>query len=103
MSETTTAMVRANPDAGELATIERLAAMLTKGGLYSKVRSPEQAATLILLGRDMGVSAVVALGQIHIIEGKPCASSLLIGGKLAQGGVTWTVEQIGRASCRERV
>ena len=101
MTTETKALARApaNPDASELETIERMAAMLNKSGFAKGARSADQAAALILMGREVGLPAMQALSSIHVIEGKPTASAQLIGALLARGGVTWTVDRHDATGC----
>jgi len=48
------------------------ASMLVKSGFLPKsVTTPEQALAIILMGRELGIGAMVALNNINVIQGKP--------------------------------
>jgi len=56
------------------------AAMLVKSGfLPPAINTPEKAIALMLKGRELGVPAMYALSNIHIINGKPvCSAELML-------------------------
>lgn len=55
------------------------AAMLVQSGfLPNSIRKPEQAIAIMLKGRELGVPAMQAFGQINVIQGKPTISAELM-------------------------
>ena len=58
--------------------------------LPNSIRTPQQAATIVLKGRELGIPAMQSFSHIHVIEGKPSCSAELQLALLARGGVTWT-------------
>lgn len=60
----------------DLGQAMQLAATLYKGGLLpSSFRSPEAVVTAIILGRELGLTAMQSIRGIHVIEGKPTLSA----------------------------
>ena len=87
---TASVSLAANPTDGELTVLARIATMCARAGLHGKLRTPEQAGVLILMGREMGLPAMTALSTIHIVDGKPTAGVHALGALLARGGVRWS-------------
>lgn len=56
------------------------AAMLVKSGfLPPAINTPEKAVALMLKGRELGVPAMYAISNIHVINGKPvCSAELML-------------------------
>lgn len=58
-----------------------LATSLIKSGLMPKaLNTPEAVVTAIVMGRELGLTAMQSVRSIHVIEGKPSMSSALIVG-----------------------
>jgi 5'-3' exonuclease len=55
-----------------------LANWMAESGLYKAFDTPQKVAAVILRGREMGLTAGIALAGFHVIEGKPVASADLI-------------------------
>ncbi len=53
---------------------------IRSGMLPAAIKSPEAAAIIILKGRELGISFMTAVSNIHIITGKPTMSAELIQG-----------------------
>lgn len=53
---------------------------LKSGMLPSAVKTPEAAAVIVLKGRELGISFMTAIANIHVINGKPGMSAELIQG-----------------------
>ncbi len=51
---------------------------LVTTGFLTGIKTPEQAFHIILMGRELGVGPVTALGSINIINGKPSCSAELM-------------------------
>lgn len=57
----------------------RLAEHLAKSGLMPRaLSSPPAIVTAVIMGRELGLSAMQSVRSIHVIEGKPALSSALI-------------------------
>ncbi len=54
------------------------AMLVTTGFLPSSIKTPEQAVAIILLGRELGIPTMAALGTINVIQGKPAVSPQLM-------------------------
>lgn len=68
------------PTSDEIATILDLAQKLVPTGfLPEAIKTPAQAAAIMLKGRELGIPPMYALSNIAIIKGKPtCGSELMI-------------------------
>ena len=66
--------------------IERVAVCCAESGYYKDVRDASQAVVKMLAGREMGIGPIRALSEIHIIEGKPCASATAIAANVKKSG-----------------
>ncbi len=54
-------------------------AMLVRSGfLPESIKTPEQAVTIMLKGRELGIPAMQAFSHIHVIKGKPTISAELM-------------------------
>lgn len=62
------------------AQMEAAKRYVDSGLLPNGIKTPQQALTIMQVGREIGVPATYALRNIHVIEGKPtCAAELLMG------------------------
>lgn len=71
-------------------TIERMASLGSKSGLFG-IKSPEQAAALMLIAQAEGISPALALRDYHVISGRPTlkADAILARFQQAGGKVRW--------------
>jgi hypothetical protein len=71
-------------------TIERMATLGSKSGLFG-IKSPEQAAALMLIAQAEGISPALALRDYHVISGRPTlkADAILARFQQAGGKVKW--------------
>lgn len=61
------------------AEMEAAKRYVDSGLLPSGIKTPQQALTIMSVGREVGVPATYALRNIHVIEGKPtCSAELLM-------------------------
>jgi hypothetical protein len=91
---TTTALIQSPeatlPSTGDWQLITDMAKYLVGSGfLPDAVKTPQQAAAIMLKGRELGIPAMQSFSQIHVIKGKPTCSSELMLALIARGGVTW--------------
>ncbi len=96
----TTEIVRAQPVAASLPDLVRYAEHLAHADLLPKqfVNRPANVLYAIEYGRTLGITPIAALTGIHVIEGKPSASSGLIGGLVRQAGHKLRVRGDGRSA-----
>lgn len=96
----TTEIVRAQPVAASLPDLVRYAEHLAHADLLPKqfVNRPANVLYAIEYGRTLGITPIAALTGIHVIEGKPSASSGLIGGLVRQAGHKLRVKGDGRSA-----
>lgn len=66
----------------EIDMIYRLAAGLSRSGMFKDARQADQAFAKLIFGRDLGLSATQAMTDIHIVEGKPEMSANLQAAKV---------------------
>jgi hypothetical protein len=74
-----------------LGDIERMSMMMAKSGLFG-VRTPEQAASLMLIAQAEGLHPAIACRDYHVIQGRPALKSdaMLARFQQAGGRVEWT-------------
>lgn len=67
------------PGENEMATILSIAEMAIKSRLIpSNITTKEQAAIIILKGRELGLPPLVSFAHIHVIQGKPTMSAEIL-------------------------
>lgn len=94
MSETTTnPMALAKIDDTEWKMIQSMGTTLATSGLVPGLRNIEQAMVKVWFGRELGLSAALAVSDIHIIEGKPSLGINCLQTLAARGGITWAVHE----------
>lgn len=69
-----------------LEDIMRLGKVFKASGYFSDIRDEAQAIVKILYGKELGLSPVVAMMSIHIIQGKPELSSNLLASQVKTSG-----------------
>ena len=80
----------AMPTTTEWQTMVEMAGVLIKSNMLpGGIRTQEQAVAVILKGHELGLQPMQSFALIHVISGKPTASSEFMLGLLARGGVTW--------------
>jgi len=80
----------AMPTTTEWQTMVEMAGVLVKSNMLpGGIRTQEQAVAVILKGHELGLQPMQSFALIHVISGKPTASSEFMLGLLARGGVTW--------------
>jgi hypothetical protein len=78
------------PTTAEWQTMIEMAEVLKLSGMLPKaIATKEQAVAVILKGHELGLQPMQSFSSIHVISGKPTASSEFMLGLLAKGGVTW--------------
>ncbi|MCG6493387.1 hypothetical protein [Kitasatospora sp. A2-31] len=95
-----TDIVRATPVATNLPDMVRYAEHLAKADMLPKGFAGRPANVLYAMeyGRTLGITPLAALTGIHVIEGKPSASSGLIGALVRQAGHKLRVKGDGRTA-----
>jgi len=79
-----TQMVRT--DEMSLASLNEMGGIFAKSGYFKDVKDAAQAAVKIMYGRELGMSPVISMTGIHIIEGKPALSANLMGAMIKRSG-----------------
>lgn len=71
--------------------IERMAQAIAKSGLFG-IKTPEQAAALMLIANAEGMHPAIAARDFHVIQGRPAlkADAMLARFQAAGGKVNWT-------------
>jgi len=81
----------AMPTTTEWQTMVEMAEVLVASNMLPKaITKKEQAVAVILKGHELGLQPMQSFALIHVISGKPTASSEFMLGLLAKGGVTWS-------------
>jgi hypothetical protein len=90
----TTAPVMALPSKSEMAVMLRTAEILFEGGLLPEsIKNHQAAFTIMLKGRELGISAMNAFASINVIKGKPTLSADLMVAILRRAGhKLWVVK-----------
>ena len=83
-----------------LPALMELAKMAATSGL-AKVQSPEQAATIIMTGIELGLTPMQALRGIYVVEGRPFLSADLMIALVLQSGTCeeWEVVETDDEKC----
>lgn len=84
-------------------SLMKLATMAATSGL-AKVSSPEQAATIIMTGLELGLTPMQALRGIYVVEGRPFLSADMMVALVRQSGqcVEWDVVEKTDTRCTIR-
>ena len=71
-----------------------------KSGMFSDIKSAQQAVVKIMAGAEMGISPFQAMSGIHIIQGKPTIGAGLMASRVkASGKYNYTVIEMSDAVC----
>jgi hypothetical protein len=95
-----TDIVRATPFTASLPDMVRYAEHLAEADMLPKgfVGRPANVLYAMEYGRTLGITPIAALTGIHVIEGKPSASSGLIGALVRQAGHKLRIKGDGRSA-----
>lgn len=77
----------------EWAMLQQQGEILAKSALIANIKNPAAAVVKVWFGRELGLSAQMAIQEIHLIEGRPSIGVNAMQALLARGGVTWTVNE----------
>lgn len=86
----------------DLKTREEYQLILDSGAIPGNLDTPEKLMTVIRMGKELGMQALTAVTNIHIIKGRTVISSAMLGALLKQTGVEYIytkdyfVEEDGR-------
>lgn len=86
-----TNIVKASPASGAIMPqsvddLIRLGKILAASGYFSDARSEAQAVTKVLAGLELGLSPMVSMTGIHVIEGKPAVGAGLMASLVRRSG-----------------
>lgn len=71
-----------------------------KSGMFSDIKSAQQAVVKIMAGAEMGISPFQAMSGIHIIQGKPTVGAGLMASRVkASGKYNYKVTEMTDAVC----
>jgi hypothetical protein len=78
-----------------------LAIDFAESGVFPNIKNKGQAMVLILVGKEMGISAMAALTGIHMINGKPVIGANLMAEKIKESGkYTYEVRELTDQVCK---
>ncbi len=66
---------------------------IESGLLPDSITEPEQVVTIVQHGKELGLSPMIALNNLHVIAGRPVISSSMLGALLKRKGVEWVWEE----------
>lgn len=71
-----------------------------KSGMFSDIKSAQQAVVKIMAGQELGIPAFAAMSGIHIIQGKPTIGAGLMAAKIkGSGKYNYKVVQADEKAC----
>lgn len=77
-----------------------LGKVLAESGFFKDAKSASQAVAKILAGREMGFGPMASMAGVHIIEGKPSISGLLIASAVkGSGKYDYRIVQLDHEGC----
>lgn len=80
-------LVKLTPQApSTVVDLQRMGALLASSGYFKDARDMAQAAVKIQAGAELGIPPVAAMSSIHIVEGKPTLSAVLMGALVKRSG-----------------
>lgn len=89
------------PSAAEFKALWKIACTLHDGGMFAKkAKNASAVFTVVMYGREMGLSPMQSLINIDIIDGVPAMSGQLMAAKAEAGGVIIKVLKRDKESCR---
>lgn len=76
--------------------MHKMSVLLVKSGfLPQAIKTPEQALTIMLTGKELGLGFMESLRSINVVQGKPCMSAQLL------LGLCYRTGQVEKASFKE--
>jgi len=66
---------------------------IDSGLLPANISEPEQVLTIIQHGNELGLSPMIALNNVNVIQGRPTLSSTIIGALLKRRGIEWVWDE----------
>jgi hypothetical protein len=89
-----------NVDDLSLDEVRSMGEIFCKSGFFKDARDASQAIVKILLGRELGLSPVIAMTSIHIVEGKPELSANLLASLVKQSArYDYRVRETSNTAC----
>lgn len=79
-------LARTQSKALDVEAVSKLGAVFKQSGYFRDVRDEAQAIVKILYGQELGLSPVVSMMSIHIVEGKPELSANLLASQVKSSG-----------------
>jgi len=82
------------------AGIMQQAEMLVKSGfLPDHIKNAQQAAAIILMGRELDIPPMQALRSIYVVHGNPSANAQLMGALIRRAGHSYHVDTLTETEC----
>ena len=67
--------------------------IIESGLLPTSITEPEQVITLVQTGKELGLTPLTALNNLHVIAGRPVISSSMLGALLKRRNIEWIIEE----------
>jgi len=74
---------------GNLKTTAEFQILIDSGAIPSSLDSPQKLMTIIQMGKELGLPALVSINNLNIIKGRTVISSAMLGAMLKKRGIEW--------------
>lgn len=95
-------IVRANQGA-QISTLDdlaRFAKMSYESGMFKDLKAVTQAAVKAQVAMELGISPMLGLSAIHIVEGRPTLSAAMLAALMKRSGYSWKIVAHTEDECR---
>lgn len=95
-------IVRANQGA-QISTLDdlgRFANMAYQSGMFKDLKAVTQAAVKAQVAMELGISPMLGLSAIHIVEGRPTLSAAMLAALMKRSGYSWKIIAHTEEECR---
>lgn len=95
-------IVRANQGA-QISTLDdlgRFANMAYQSGMFKDLKAVTQAAVKAQVAMELGISPMLGLSAIHIVEGRPTLSAAMLAALMKRSGYSWKILAHTEEECR---
>lgn len=95
-------IVRANQGA-QISTLDdlaRFAKMSYESGMFKDLKAVTQAAVKAQVAMELGISPMLGLSAIHVVEGRPTLSAAMLAALMKRSGYSWKILAHTEEECR---
>jgi hypothetical protein len=80
--------------------LARFAKMSYESGMFRDIKAVTQAAVKAQVAMELGISPMLGLTAIHIVEGRPTLSAQMLAALMKRAGYSWRIVTHTEAECR---